>query len=172
MSSTIRIRLDEAPEALRSLVADLVVQAGNKVKSRGVRTANELRTASNHVLSGQRHGRRYKVPGTYARQRDSATGKMRNGRYYTASAPGEPPAVRTGVFRMGWKQRSYVQDIGGGQCNVRGVIENDQKAGKYLLGELLEEGTKRMAPRPYKQRVVERALPKVIRIYNEPYFRE
>lgn len=172
MSSTIHVKLEGAPEALSALVADLVAQAGQEVKSRGMRTANELRTASNHVLSGQRHGRRYKVPGTYKRQRDSATGKMRNGRYYTASAPGEPPAVRTGVFRMGWKQRSYAEDLGGGQCNVRGIIESDQKAGRYLLGELLEEGTKRMAPRPYKQRVVDRALPKVLRIYNEPYFRD
>lgn len=174
MSSTIHVKLEGAPEALSALVADLVAQAGQEVKSRGMRTANELRTASNHVLSGQRHGRRYKVPGTYKRQRDSATGKMRNGRYYTASAPGEPPAVRTGVFRMGWKQRSYAEDLGGGECNVRGIIENDQKAGSHLLGEILEQGRKdgRMAPRPYKQRVVDRAMPKVLRIYNEPYFRD
>ena len=169
--STIKTSLDGAPDAIRALTADLVRQAGQEVKSRGVRTANELRTASNHVLSGQRHGRRYKVPGTYARQKDKVTGKMRNGRYYTASAPGEPPANRTGVFRMGWKQRSYAEDLVGGECNVRGIIESDQRAGKHLLGEILEDGTERMAPRPYKQRVVDRALPKVIRIYNEPYFR-
>lgn len=151
----------------------MVDQAGQEVKSRGVRMANELRTASNHVLAGQRHGRRYKVPGTYKRQKDSVTGKMRSGRYYTASAPGEPPAVRTGVFRMGWKQRSYAEDLGGGECNVRGVIENGQKVGRHLLGEVLEQGRKdgRMAPRPYKQRVVDRALPKILKIYKEPYFR-
>ena len=54
------------------------------------------------------------------------------------------------------------------QCH--GVIENDQKVGSSLLGEMLENGTKRMAPRPYKQKVVSRALPQVIKIYNEPYF--
>lgn len=172
--STIRVTLEGAPDALRALVEDLVTQAGQGVKSRGVRAANELRTASNYVLSGQRHGRRYKIPGTYKRQKDKATGKMRNGRYYTASAPGEPPANRTGVFRMGWKQQSYAEDLGGGECNVRGVIENSQKVGSHLLGEILEEGRRdgRMAPRPYKQRVVDRALPKVLKIYNEPYFRE
>ena len=170
--SAYRVTLEGAPEAIRSAVAGLVTQAGQEVKSRGVRTANELKNASNHVLSGQRHGRRYKVPGTYGkRRRDKSTGRMRSGVYYTASAPGEPPAVRTGAFRMGWKQRAYSEDLGGGECNVRGVIESSQRAGKYLLGELLEEGTKRMAPRPYKQRVIDRALPKVIRIYKEPYFR-
>ena len=169
--SRVRVPLDRAPEAIRAAVADLVTQAGTEVKSRGVRTANELRTASNHVLRGERHGRRYKVPGTYRRQKDPVTGKMRSGRYYTASAPGEPPAVRTGVFRMGWKQRSWAEDLGGGECNVRGAIENDQKAGRYLLGALLEEGTKRMKPRPYKQRIIDRAMPKVLRIYRAPYFR-
>lgn len=169
--STIKVSMDGAPDALENLVSDIVRQIGDEVKSRAVRTSNELRTASNHVLRGQRHGRRYKVPGTYRRQKDKATGKMLNGRYYTASAPGEPPAVRTGVFRMGWKQRSYAEDLGGGECNVRGVIENGQMAGRYLLGEILENGTKRMAPRPYKQRVVDRALPKVLKIYKEPYFR-
>lgn len=171
--SVSRVSLDQAPETIRAVVANLVAQAGQEVKSRGVRTANELRTASNHVLSGQRHGRRYRVPGTYSkrRRRDKTTGRLRSGVYYTASAPGEPPAVRTGAFRVGWKQRAYTEDLGGGECNVRGVIESDQRAGKYLLGELLEEGTRRMAPRPYKQRVIDRALPKVIRIYKEPYFR-
>lgn len=185
MSITIKVTLDEAPDAIRTLVSDLVNQAGQEVKSRGVRTANELRTASNHVLRGQRHGRRYKVPGTYRLQMDKVTGKKRHGRYYTASAPGEPPAVRTGAFRLGWKQRSYADELGGGQCNVHGVIENDQRtgnsmsgngisaqSGKYLLGEILEEGTKRMAPRPYKQKVIDRAMPKVIKIYKEPYFKD
>lgn len=170
--STIKTSLDGAPDALHALTADLVRQAGQEVKSRGFRVANELRTASNFVLRGQRHGRRYKVPGTYRRQRDKATGKMRNGRYYTASAPGEPPAVRTGMFRLGWKQRSYAEDLSGGQCNVHGVIENDQKVGSHLLGDILDEGTKRMAPRPYKQRVIDRAMPKVLGIYNEPYFKD
>lgn len=171
--SAYRVTLEDAPEAIRAAVADLVTQAGQEVKSRGVRTANELKNASNHVLSGQRHGRRYKIPGTYRLQTDKSTGKKRYGRYYTASAPGEPPAVRTGVFRMGWRSKSYAEDLGGGECNVRGVIENNQKVNGHLLGAILEEGTRdgRIAPRPYKQRIIDRALPRVIKIYKEPYFR-
>lgn len=175
--STVKIALSDAPNTIRALVSDLVKQTGIEVKSRGIRVANELRTASNYVLRGQRHGRRYKIPGTYRLQMDKVSGKKRHGRYYTASAPGEPPAVRTGMFRLGWKQRSYAEDVGNGECNVFGVIENDQKVGKYLLGEILENGTKgagktrRIAPRPYKQKVVDRALPKAVKIYKEPYFK-
>ena len=169
--STYRVTLDGAPEAIRAAVADLVTQAGQEVKSRGVRTANELKNASNHVLSGQRHGRRYKIPGTYRLQMDKATGKKRHGRYYTASAPGEPPAVRTGGFRARWAQRTYAEDLGGGECNVHGTIMHYQRVNGHLLGEILEEGKRRMAPRPYKQRVIDRALPRVIKIYKEPYFR-
>lgn len=47
--------------------------------------ANEGRTQTVKNLTGARHGRRYRVPGT--------------GVYYTASAPGEFPAVRTGALR-------------------------------------------------------------------------
>ena len=64
----------------------------HQMESRAVRASYELYNASQLVLRGQRHGRRYRVPGTK--------------RYYTASAPGEPPAVRTGAFRMSWQPKS------------------------------------------------------------------
>lgn len=185
MSTTIHVTWEGAPEALETIVADLVSMIGHEVQSRGIRVANELRNSSNYVLSGQRHGRRYKVPGTYRLQKDKVTGKKRRGRYYTASAPGEPPAVRTGMFRMSWKQRSYAEPLGNGECNVHGVIESDLRtgntmkgngvvasSGKYLLGDVLEKGTKRMSPRPYQKRVVDRAMPRVIKIYKEPYIKE
>ena len=192
---TIKVTWEAAPATRRAVVSDLVTQAGDEVKSRGIRVANELRTASNHVLRGQRHGRRYIVPGTgrwhykrgkrvvIGREEDNygRKGRKKYGRlagtawityrHYTASAPGESPAVRTGAFRLGWKQRSYAEDLGGGQCNVHGVIENDQKVGNRLLGEMLENGTGRMAPRPYQQKVVDRAMGNVRQIYNEPYFK-
>ena len=79
-----------------------------KMEIRSYLAANELRNAAMMVLRGQRSGRRYKVPGTYRRQRDKSDGKMKNGRYYTASAPGEPPAVRTGVFRLSWRPTAKV----------------------------------------------------------------
>ena len=169
--STYRVTLEGAPEAIRAAVADLVTQAGQEVQNRGYSASTQLKNAANHVLRGERHGRRYKVPGTYRLQMDKVAGKKRHGRYYTASAPGEPPAVRTGMFRARWSQRTRAEDLGGGECNVYGSIVHYQRVNGRLLGEILEEGTRNMAPRPYKQRIIDQALPKVIKIYKKPYFR-
>lgn len=138
-----------------------------QMERRSFLAANELRNASQLVLRGQRHGRRYKVPGTYRRQRDKTDGKMKNGRYYTASAPGEPPAVRTGAFRMSWQPTAQVV-FGHYISRIESDIRTDN--GRYTLGEVLEEGTSRMAPRPYQDEILERAKKPILRIYNEPYF--
>lgn len=144
----------------------------HQLKSRAYRAANELRNASQLVLRGQRNGRRYIVPGTgrvkyYKRTK---TAKITY-KYYTASAPGEPPAVRTGAFRMGWKPKSYVKSESKANMALISRVENLQRTdnGKYLLGELLEGGTDRMAPRPHHERIQDMALPKIMKIYNEPY---
>lgn len=139
-----------------------------EMERRSFLAANELRNSSLKVLRGQRSGRRYKVPGTFRRQRDKTDGKMKNGRYYTASAPGEPPAVRTGTFRLSWQPTSRVVFE-----HYVSRIESDVKTdnGKYTLGEVLENGTSRMAPRPYQDRILEDALPKIMRIYEKPYFK-
>jgi Bacteriophage protein of unknown function (DUF646). len=76
-------------------------------------------------MAGQRTGRVYRVPGTRAR--------------YTASAPGESPAVRTGVLRA-----SYRTEVS------RTALE------AYLGSDLdyslwLERGTPNMEPRPALQ---------------------
>ena len=150
-------------------IADITDTIQRKMEARGYRAANELRSSALRVLRGQRSGRRYKVPGTHRRQRDKVDGKMKNGRYYTASAPGEPPAVRTGVFRMSWQPTA--SKMSSGSCIAR--IESDAKTenGRHVLGQLLEDGTGRMALRPYQDRIVEDALPKIVDIYSRAYFR-
>lgn len=164
------------PENLSSTIATIidqkVEQAGLEAESRAYRVANELTNATAKVLSGQRSGRRYVVPGTgrVTYNKKNHTAKITH-RYYTASAPGEPPAVRTGLFRASWKRRTYVDGRNGNDRTIHGVAESDLKVGKYLLGELLENGTSKMAPRPYKQKVIDMAKPKVLKIYREPYFR-
>lgn len=148
-------------------VVDHTVDAiQHELERRSYLAANELRNASQLVLRGQRSGRRYKVPGTYRRQRDKTDGKMKNGRYYTASAPGEPPAVRTGVFRMSWQPTA--RRVFGSYISR---IESDARTdnGQHTLGEILEHGTSRMAPRPYQDAILEKAKPKILKIYNEPY---
>ena len=51
-------------------------------------------------------------------------------------------------------------------------IESDLRTenGKYTLGQILEDGTSRMAPRPYQDAILKKAETPILRIYNEPYF--
>lgn len=150
-------------------VEEAVEDIRKQVKRRTYLAANELRNSALIILRGQRSGRRYKVPGTYRRQRDKVDGKMKNGRYYTASAPGEPPAVRTGTFRNSWQvSQNAVRELYG---SYFARIESSQRTdnGKYLLGEILEEGTSKMAPRPYVQKTLDHAESKIYRIYSQPY---
>lgn len=138
-----------------------------QIESRAYRAANELRNSALIVLRGQRNGRRYKVPGTFRRQRDKTDGKMKNGRYYTASAPGEPPAVRTDTFRNSWQPKSHVV-FGSYISRIESNVMTDNE--RFTLGEILEKGTSRMAPRPHHEHIQKHAEPKIVRIYNEPYF--
>ena len=137
-----------------------------QMESRCVRGSNELRNAAMLVLRGQGSGRSYKLPGTYKRRvRNKATGRLRSGRYYTASAPGSPPAVRTGAFRNSWQPMSYI--VYGSYISR---VESDLEVNGYILGSLLEDGTSKMAPRPHHDRILDKAAPKILKIYNEPYF--
>lgn len=141
-SGSLSAIVDEYPEKIKA-----------QMEGRAYRGANELRNASLQILRGQGGGRRYRIPGTKG--------------YYTASAPGSPPAVRTGAFRLSWQPsanasgNSYVSKI---ESNLH--TDN----GGYVLGELLEGGTSKMAPRPHHDKIKEQAMPEIARIYEEPYF--
>lgn len=128
-----------------------------QVKSRGFRAAIKLRNASNDVLAGSRSGQIYRVPNTRAS--------------YQASAPGEAPAVRSGHFRQSWRERVYSEESGK-TLMVHSVIESKEQVGKkkkYLLGEILEDGKGRIAPRPYKEKIRKKADPDIRSIYGEKY---
>lgn len=125
-----------------------------EVALRTYSASNELRNAALYVLRGERTGRLYRVPFTK--------------KTYTASAPGESPAVRTGVFRLSWGPHVCVK-TDGRKLRATAAIESNIKVGRYLLGELLENGTGKMAPRPYKQKVIDMALQKIKAIYKRPY---
>ena len=143
----------------------------HQMASRGYRAANELRNASQLVLRGKRSGRQYTVPGTGRMKYNKKTHTAKiTYRKYTASAPGEPPAVRTGAFRMSWQPKVVVDHTS--SYAVVSRVESSQRTdnGKHLLGEILEEGTGRMAPRPHHQAIQTKALPGIMKIYNEPYF--
>jgi len=143
-----------ASQIIGKTIATTLQGIQREVSRRAHRASNELRNAELYVLRGQRSGKRYRVPGTR--------------RKYTASAPGESPAVRTGVFRLSWGTHVHV-DQNGTHFRVVSAIESKERAGGHLLGEMLENGTGKTAPRPYKQKVIDRALPKIKAIYQKPY---
>lgn len=155
--------------SLESITGDITTEIQHQMANRSYQAANELRNSALMVLRGQRSGRRYKVPGTYRRQRDKVDGKMKNGRYYTASAPGEPPAVRTGAFRNSWQATARGPIFGSYISRIESDATTDN--GRHNLGEILENGTSRMAPRPYVDRILDDATPKIVKIYSKPYFR-
>lgn len=151
---------------IKYIKEDIEDQIISHMMRAGTRGSVELKNASMIVLRGQRHGRRYNKPGsgrvTYDRKNKTARVSYSQ---YTASAPGEPPAVRTGMFRLGWKPQTKITD---GGKSVTSQIRNSQRVGKQklLLGDILEQGTGRMAPRPYQEKVLTKALPKIKRYYQ------
>lgn len=124
----------KSSQIIGKMIATTLKGVQKEVSQRAYRASNELRNAELYVLRGQRSGKKYRVPGTR--------------RKYTASAPGESPAVRTGVFRLSWGTHVHVEKNG---THFRAVsaIESKERAGGRLLGEMLENGTGRIAPRPY-----------------------
>jgi hypothetical protein len=123
---------------------------------RAYRVANVIRDKEQIVLTGKRHGRLYAMPNG-------------SGWKYWASAPGESPAKRTGAFHIGWGTFATIERHGKTIRLFSGIQSRLKVKGGYLLGDLLEEGTSRMKPRPYKVKVKDKAMNEAIRIYNRPY---
>ena len=97
------------------------------------RASNELRNAALEVLGGSRSGR--------------------NSGGHTASAPGEPPAARSGTLRDSWQP-----------CDdgMNPAIES------FVPYTWLEYGSPggMIKPRPYADKIKEMALPAIMQIYQ------
>ena len=134
-----------AGEMTREIEAQLPVCA--------VQASNELRNAALEVLRGQRDGKRYNTPasGRVTYNKRSKTAKITY-RKYSASSPGEPPAVRTGILRNSWRPV---------QSGNNPALESN-----VLYAGFLEGGTKKMEPRPFAGKIVEKAMPKIERVYR------
>lgn len=140
-----------AGQAVRAAVKDCVLDINRQVISRGTRAVNEIRNAELEVLKGQRSGRTYRKPHT-----KHAT--------YTASAPGEPPARRTGNLRLHWNGEVKTGGQSAGGVSIIAQLEAQEEYAKYL-----ENGTGKMAARPFVERIQEKAIPGIKRIYGESY---
>lgn len=139
----------KASGRLKIAVDDTVKKVNREAASRGMRAVNAIRNAELEVLRGKRSGRVYRKPHTKS--------------HYTASAPGEPPARRTDNLRLNWNGTVESSSTGSG-LRVTAVLESQERYSTYL-----ENGTRRMAPRPFKQPISEKAMPEIERIYHEKY---
>lgn len=139
----------KASGRLKIAVDDTVKKVNREAASRGTRAVNAIRNAELEVLRGKRSGRVYRKPHTKS--------------HYTASAPGEPPARRTGNLRLNWNGTVESSSTGSG-LRVTAALESQERYSTYL-----ENGTRRMAPRPFKQPISEKAMPEIERIYHEKY---
>jgi hypothetical protein len=109
--------------------------------------ANELRNAWINRLSGERHGRTYRVPGT--------------NRTYVASAPGESPAVQTGDLR-----RSVTINP---PAWIDGTISSEVGS-KLEKAPMLKFGTRNMQPRPSLAPARDDALPVITQLIEAVWF--
>lgn len=143
-------KAENAGSAIRATVKDQVANINRKVVSRGVRAVNAIRNAELGVLKGQRSGRIYRKPFSRAT--------------YTASAPGEPPARRTGNLRMHWNGQVKSENSSGGGVAIVAELESQESYAAHL-----ENGTSKMAPRPFVEKIKQEAASEIRRIYSEPY---
>lgn len=97
--------LGTAGQAVQAKVGEMKARVNQQVLSRGTRAVNQLRNAELEVLRGKGSGR------TYRKYPYKST--------YQASAPGEPPARRTGNLRLHW-----TGNVKGGGGNITLELES------------------------------------------------
>lgn len=124
-------------------VAFEVGQINRQVVSRSKRGTVIMRNAAAQVLGQNGGGRAYK-----------------NG--HVASAPGQPPAPDTGNLRRNWREQSFIQGNGLGRgLDVKLRITSDVPYSKFL-----EFGTRKMAPRPFVERIKTKSRPEIEALFG------
>lgn len=124
---------------------EVVKSIENAASKRMAEAVNAVRNQTLETLTGPRSGRTYYVPDTK--------------RTYTASAPGQPPAIATSdLFK------SIETSVGSEDRTVIGHVGTDK-----IQGKMTEFGTRNMAPRPWLRISFEKALPKVKSILSRKW---
>ena len=125
---------------LEIAVREIVQEINAAALSRADRGLNLLRNAALDVLGHDGSGRRY--------------GK------HVASAPGQPPAPQFSSLRNNWHQQKLAQGHGGGVRIIMRIKSN------VAYSKFLEHGTSRMLPRPYHDRIKNKAKPQIASLFS------
>lgn len=134
-----------AAKEVQITVDNMCREINQKARSYGARGLNYLRNSALEVLGKDGSGRVYK----------------RRGGYHVASAPGQPPAPDTGNLRRNWLQRSYFTK-GAGKWGLRIRLQIESK---MFYAGFLQGGTRKMAARPFREPIQNKARPKIAALY-------
>lgn len=132
----------DVSKALEIELKGVMEQVNSEAKGKAFMTLNAMYNSAQKVLSGQRSGRRYRVP--------------HSRRMYTASAQGEAPANRTGNLRRNWS-KSVI-----GVNTADGVKITHRLTSDMKYASILEERKNR----PFTDRIIDGALSEVEMIYD------
>ena len=77
-------------------------------------------------------------------------------------APGSPPGAVSHSLRKQWEPTVESGSGGGDGVSIRPTIYSNVKYAPYL-----ENGTRKMAARPFRTKVAEAAVPKIMAIYSD-----
>lgn len=123
-----------------------LAQVNSELPARAASASVKLRNAEIMVMRGNRSGKLYHRTGFKRR--------------YRASAPGEPPAVRSGTLRNSFRPVQY------GANHQNPAIESSVRYVGYM-----EDGTPggMIAPRPFAQKTIDLAKPEIEAIYGKPF---
>lgn len=113
----------------------------SEMARKGAEATKALRNIEIEVLSKPGSGRKYK--------------RLPN----RSSAPGETPAPQSGELRQNWDDETIID---GNRVTSR--IKSNAKHAKYL-----ENGTSKMASRPFIDPIKEKAEPEIEKIYGSDF---
>lgn len=142
MGMRIRVSsLSAVGPAAETMTQYIVDHVTQEIDRRAFLAANELRNAEQQVLRGSRSGRWYR------------------GARSQPSAPGEPPASQSGALRREWTPSAS----GGGGHWIAKITSG------VIYANYLENGTRKMAARPMKKPILEKAAPEIRKIFAKSY---
>jgi bacteriophage HK97-gp10 putative tail-component len=129
--------------SLKNMLPNITKMLPEKYEQAILKSAIEVNNEVRRTLTGQRHGKLYRIAGTR--------------RFYTASSPAEAPAVRLGHLR-----NSYQYKVKGSGFGARAYVGSPLDYAHYL-----EYGTAHIRPRRHLSVAFKRSKPKVMAYFKD-----